>query len=154
MLQLNIYCSWWKAYIPETCLAKNISIKLPSCIKLTFHFISCWDCQNMNETLRTILNLDEVFVLRGCVAVQISIYLQTFRQNNQSHLQGSSSSRRMSGTNYPINQTSKELTEGGDLRECARRRPSLCFAIPTLTSLMGTVTDILTLWLWSWTFTV
>jgi len=27
-------------YVPETCRAKNTSIKLPSCIKLAFHFIS------------------------------------------------------------------------------------------------------------------
>jgi len=39
-LQLNIQCSWWWAYVPETCRAKNTSIKLPSCIKLAFHFIS------------------------------------------------------------------------------------------------------------------
>jgi len=40
MLQLNIQCSWWWAYVPETCRAKNASIKLPCCIKLAFHFIS------------------------------------------------------------------------------------------------------------------
>jgi len=40
MLQLNIYCSWWWAYVPETCRAKNTSIELPSCIKLAFQFIS------------------------------------------------------------------------------------------------------------------
>jgi len=28
-------------YVPETCGAKNISIKLPSFIKLAFHIISC-----------------------------------------------------------------------------------------------------------------
>ena len=27
--------------VPETCRAKNTSIKLPSCMKLAFHFISC-----------------------------------------------------------------------------------------------------------------
>jgi len=27
-------------YVPETCRAKNTSIKIPSCIKLAFHFIS------------------------------------------------------------------------------------------------------------------
>jgi len=27
----------------------------------------CLDCQNMNETIRTILNLDEIFALLGCV---------------------------------------------------------------------------------------
>jgi len=38
---------------PETCRAKNTSIKLPSCIKLAFHFISCftgsstWLCINV-----------------------------------------------------------------------------------------------------------
>ena len=39
MLQLNISCLWWWTYVPETCRAKNTSIKLPSCIKLAFHFI-------------------------------------------------------------------------------------------------------------------
>jgi hypothetical protein len=27
----------------------------------------CIDCQNMNETIRTILNLDKIFALLGCV---------------------------------------------------------------------------------------
>jgi len=40
MLQLNIWCSWWWAYIPKTCRAKDISIKLSCCIKLAFHIIS------------------------------------------------------------------------------------------------------------------
>ena len=44
MLQLNIKFSWWWAYVPETCRAKNISIKLHSCIKLTFHIISWGKC--------------------------------------------------------------------------------------------------------------
>ena len=39
-VQKTICCSWWWAYVPETCRAKNTSIKLPSCIKLAFHFIS------------------------------------------------------------------------------------------------------------------
>jgi len=43
-LQLNIQCSWWWAYVPETCRAKYTSIKLPSCIKLAFHFISRGRC--------------------------------------------------------------------------------------------------------------
>jgi len=37
-------CSWWWAYVPETCRAKNTSIKLPSRIKLAFHFISWGRC--------------------------------------------------------------------------------------------------------------
>jgi len=40
MLQLNIRCSWWWAYVPETRRAKNTSIKLPCCIKLAFQVIS------------------------------------------------------------------------------------------------------------------
>jgi len=50
MLQLNIQCSWWWAYVPETCRTNNTSIKLRSCIKLALHFISltlrvqCFDC--------------------------------------------------------------------------------------------------------------
>jgi len=44
MLQHNIQCSWWWAYVPETCRAKNTSMKLPRCIKLTFNFISWERC--------------------------------------------------------------------------------------------------------------
>ena len=46
-LQLNIQCSWWWAYVPETCRAKYASIKLHSCIKLAFHFISIICPSNM-----------------------------------------------------------------------------------------------------------
>jgi len=42
MLQLNIQCSWWWAYVPETCRAKNTSIKLPCCNKLAFQVISSY----------------------------------------------------------------------------------------------------------------
>jgi len=44
MLQLIIQCSWWWTYVPETCRAKNTSIKLPSCIKVAFHFILWGTC--------------------------------------------------------------------------------------------------------------
>jgi len=40
----HIWCSWWWAYVPETCRATNTPIKLPSCIKLEFHFISWRRC--------------------------------------------------------------------------------------------------------------
>ena len=40
MLQLNIWCSWWWPYVPETCRAKNTSIKLPWCMQLECHIIS------------------------------------------------------------------------------------------------------------------
>ena len=39
MPQLNVWCSWWWAYVPETCRAKNTLIKLPCCIKLAFQII-------------------------------------------------------------------------------------------------------------------
>ena len=48
MLQLN---SWWWAYVSETCRAKNISITLPSCMKLSFHFIS-WGRCTVKQPLR------------------------------------------------------------------------------------------------------
>ena len=44
MLQLNISYSWWWAYAPETCRAKNTSIKLRICMKLAFHIISLGKC--------------------------------------------------------------------------------------------------------------
>ena len=44
MLQLNIWCSWWWAYVPETCRARNTSIKLPCCIKLAFKIVSWGRC--------------------------------------------------------------------------------------------------------------
>jgi len=40
----HIECSWWWAYVPETCRAKNTLIKLPCCIKLAFHIISWGRC--------------------------------------------------------------------------------------------------------------
>ena len=45
-------------------------------------------------------------------------------------------------TNQPTKHT-KEITEGGDLRESASRRPSGCLAIPALTASLGSVTDTL-----------
>jgi len=47
-------------------------------------------------------------------------------------------------TNQPTNQSTKELTAGGDLRESASRRPSVCLAIPALIASLGSVTDTLT----------
>ena len=41
VLQLYIQCSWWWAYVPEICRAKNTLIKLPCCIKLAFQVILC-----------------------------------------------------------------------------------------------------------------
>ena len=44
ILRLNIQCSWWCAYVPETCRTKNTLIKLPCCIKLAFQIISWERC--------------------------------------------------------------------------------------------------------------
>jgi len=44
MLQLNIWCSWWWAYVRETCRAQNILIKFPCCMKVAFHVISWGRC--------------------------------------------------------------------------------------------------------------
>jgi hypothetical protein len=57
MLQLNIWCSWWWAYVPETCRAKNTLIKLPYCIKLAFqiinsYFVHCFVCGTCLPILR------------------------------------------------------------------------------------------------------
>ena len=48
-------------YVPETCRAKNTSIKLPSCIKLAFHFIS-WGRCTVKQPSRLIQNF-------GCFTV-------------------------------------------------------------------------------------
>jgi len=45
--------------------------------------------------------------------------------------------------NQSTNQSTKELTEGRDLRKSASRLPSACFAIPVLTASLGSVTDTL-----------
>ena len=45
--------------------------------------------------------------------------------------------------NQPTNQPTKELTEDGDLRCGAGRRPSVCVAIPALTASLGSITDTL-----------
>jgi len=37
MLQLNIQCCWWWAYVPETCRAKNISIKYNYLVASSWH---------------------------------------------------------------------------------------------------------------------
>ena len=52
MLQLNIQCSWWWAYVPETCRAKN-RIKLSWCIKLAFKVISWGRCTVKQPSRRT-----------------------------------------------------------------------------------------------------
>jgi len=57
-LQLNIQCSWWWAYVPETCRAKNTSIKLPYCIKLAFHFIS-WGRRTVKQPSKKYTLLSE-----------------------------------------------------------------------------------------------
>jgi len=41
MLQLNIQCSWWWAYVNETCRNNNTLIKLSCCIKLVFQVVLC-----------------------------------------------------------------------------------------------------------------
>ena len=39
MLQLNIHCSWWWAYAPETCRAKDISVNY--FVAWSWHFTLC-----------------------------------------------------------------------------------------------------------------
>ena len=48
MLRLNVWCSWWWAYIPEVCRGKNTLIKLPCCIELAFQIISWEDAWSNN----------------------------------------------------------------------------------------------------------
>jgi len=50
-LQLNIQCSWWWAYVPETCRAKNTLIKLPYCIKLAFQVIPLFLYTHLTENI-------------------------------------------------------------------------------------------------------
>ena len=45
---------------------------------------------------------------------------------------------------HKTNEPTKQLTEGGDLRENASRCPSICLAIPALTASLGAITDTLT----------
>jgi hypothetical protein len=59
MLQLNIYCHWWWGYVPETCRAKNMSIKLTSFIKLAFHFIS-WGRCTVKQPSKTTLSISYI----------------------------------------------------------------------------------------------
>ena len=55
MLQLNVWCSWWCAYVPEICRAKNTLIKLPCCITLAFQIISWGRCTVKQPSSRAIL---------------------------------------------------------------------------------------------------
>jgi len=72
MLQLNIQCSWWWTYVPETCRTKNTLIKLPCCIKLAFQIIS------------KLTNADRYLC---SVALNFEIFPMSARKNNScSHL--------------------------------------------------------------------
>ena len=53
MLQLNIWCYWWWAYILDTCRAKNTLIKSPCCIKLAFQIISWGRCTVKQRSVNT-----------------------------------------------------------------------------------------------------
>ena len=59
MLQLNIWCSWWWAYVPETCRAKNTSIKSPCCMNLAFQIISWgrWGVKQPSSLFLTLILL-------------------------------------------------------------------------------------------------
>jgi len=59
MLQHNIQCSWWWVYVPETCRAKNILIKLPSCIKLAFQVNTSILFEGQKERLARIIQLSD-----------------------------------------------------------------------------------------------
>jgi len=65
MLQLNIWCSWWWAYVPETCRAKDTSIKLPSCFKLAFHIISCGRCMVKQPSKLTYISMWSPILFSG-----------------------------------------------------------------------------------------
>ena len=45
--------------------------------------------------------------------------------------------------NQTPNQTTRDLTEGRNLRKSTYRRPLTCLAIPVLTASLGLVTDTL-----------
>ena len=53
------------AYVPETCRAKNTSIKLPSCIKLEFHIISWGRCTVKQPSILNVCYGE--FILDLCV---------------------------------------------------------------------------------------
>jgi len=57
MLQLNIQCSWWWAFVPKMCWAKNTLIKLPCCIKLAFQVISWGRCTVKQPSTKHFLHL-------------------------------------------------------------------------------------------------
>ena len=59
----NIQCSWWWAYVPETCLAKNILRKVPCCIKLAFHFISLGRWTVKHPTTFSIRLIDTAWIV-------------------------------------------------------------------------------------------
>ena len=92
VLQLNIWCSWWWAYVPETCRAKNISIKLPCCIKLAFHIISWGRCtvkQPLNLTRTAVILYEDryTFLILSCSAVlrMRNVSDKSCRENEKTH---------------------------------------------------------------------
>jgi len=84
-VQLNIWRSWWWAYVPETCRAKNTSIKsikLPYCVKLAFHIILWGICTVKRPSRFAVLHW-EMSLINGCIPVQycphrVHIGVQTF----------------------------------------------------------------------------
>jgi len=75
ILQLNILCSWWWAYVPETYRTKNTSIKSPSCIKLAFHFISWGRCTFKQPS--SLLYCFSIFIIRDQISYLCKILMRT-----------------------------------------------------------------------------
>ena len=81
MLQLNIQCSWWWAYVPEIFRAKNTSIKLPNFIKLyftLFHVKFLCDTIACDQLNRSLLFLSREL----CYAILPQIELRNFSNNS------------------------------------------------------------------------
>ena len=77
-LQLNVWRSWWWAYVPETCRAKETSIKLPCCIKLAFQIISWGRCTVKQPSSRISFYVRKLS--RKCtmyIYIYIYIYIHT-----------------------------------------------------------------------------
>jgi len=59
------HCSWWWAYVPETCRAKNTLIKSPCCIKLAFQIIS-WGRRTIKQPSSVYMGYILKFPLLNC----------------------------------------------------------------------------------------
>ena len=62
ILQINIWCSWWWAYVHETCRARNTLIKLPCCVRLAFQIMSWGRCAFKQTSSKFFMSMSDKII--------------------------------------------------------------------------------------------